>query len=90
MIDMNVNEKPYKVGDRLILEIEITDEEKSFDFLGKAILNQLNTSALGFTVEKVAFNKDKYIDNIPLELRNEIINRLQEAMDDIRELTSIY
>lgn len=86
MIDENIDCKPYKKGDRLILEVIVTDEDKSFDFLGKAILNKLSTDDLGFNIDSVSFWKDKYIDNIPLELRNKIVTKLQESVEEIEKI----
>lgn len=86
MIDENIGFKPYKKGDRLILEVIVTDEEKSFDFLGKAIMNRLDTKDLGFDVDKVSFWKERYIENIPLELRNDIVNKLQESVAEIEKI----
>lgn len=86
MIDENVNSKPYKVGDRLIIEVIVTDEDKSFDFLGKALFNKISTEDLGFNVEKVCFWKDRYIDSIAIELRDEIIQKLQKSVKEINEL----
>lgn len=86
MIDEDIDCKPYKKGDRLILEVIVTDEDKSFDFLGKAILNKINTDNLGFNVDSVSFWKDRYIDSISLELRTEIITKLQKSIDEIGEL----
>lgn len=90
MIDENIQAKPYKKGDRIIIEAIITDEETSFDFLGKALFNRINTSDMGFDIDKVSFWKDRYIDNIPMELRNEIISKLQKSIDEIRDLVDIY
>lgn len=89
MIDENVNCKPYKKGDRLIIEVVVTDEDKSFDFLGKALYKKLNTDNMGLSIDKVFFSKDKYIDNIPKELRSEIINKLQQSVDEVRDLLDI-
>ena len=86
MIDINAGCKPYKKGDRLILEIIVNDEDKSFDFLGKALRNKFNMEELGFNIDKVCFWKDRYIDNIPIELRSEIADKLQKALDEIRGL----
>lgn len=83
-------EMPYKVGDRLIVEVVVTDEDKSFDFLGKAVLGKLDTKDFGFDVDKVCFWKDRYIDNIPIDLRSEIANKLQKALDEVRDLIGIY
>ena len=90
MIDINAGCKPYKKGDRLILEIIVNDEDKSFDFLGKALRNKFNMEELGFNIDKVCFWKDRYIDNIPIELRSEIADKLQKALDEIRGLIEIY
>ena len=90
MEDVNVNEKPYKKGDKIVLEITITDEDKSFDFIAKSILGKNNSKEeLGFIVDKVSFWKDRYIDNISLELRQEIVDKLQKSINEIRELTGI-
>lgn len=83
MIDENINSKPYKVGDKLIIEVTITDEELSFDFLAKAIMNKISTNDLGFNIDSVCFWKDRYIDNIPLELRKEIISKLEQSINEI-------
>lgn len=90
MEDLNIGAKPYKVGDKLIIEVTVTDEDKSFDFLGKAITNKINTSDLGFEVDLVSFCKEKFVDNIPLQLRSEIADKLQGAINDIRDLLKIY
>lgn len=86
MIDENVDCKPYKKGDRLILEVVITDEDKSFDFLAKSMMNKLDTDEFGFSLDKVSFWKDRYIDHIPLELRSEIVEKLQKYVDEIAEI----
>lgn len=90
MIDENINYKPYKNGERLIIEVVITDEDKSFDFLGGALFNRISTENMGFDIDKVCFWKDRYIDNIPVELRSEIIDKLQKSIDEIRNLVEIY
>ena len=90
MIDENIQAKPYKKGDRIIIEAIITDEEISFDFLGKALFNRIDTTDMGFNIDKVSFWKDRYIDNIPMGLRNEIISKLQKSIDEIRDLVDIY
>lgn len=89
MIDENINSRPYKVGDKLILEIEVTDENKSFDFLGKALFNKLDTSEFGFKVDTVCFWKDRYIDNIPSNLRADIIKSLQKSLNEITNILGI-
>lgn len=90
MVYENTNCKPYEKGDRLILEVIVTDENISFDFLGKAITGRLRTEELGFEIDKVCFWKDRYINNIPLELRTEIVNKIQKSVDEIRGLIEIY
>lgn len=91
MIDENVNEKPYKKGDKLILEITITDEDKAYDFLCKSILRKPDApdKDLGFELDLVSFWKDRYVNNIPEQLRREIIDTLQKSIDDIIKLTGI-
>lgn len=91
MIDENINEKPYKKGDKLILEITITDEDKAYDFFCKSILNKPDApdKKLGFELDLVSFWKDRYINNIPEELRRKIIETLEKSIDEIRELTNI-
>lgn len=86
MMDKNVGAKPYKIGDKLILEITVTDENKSFDWLGKTILNKIDINKLGFTVDSVSFRKDKYINNIPIQLRQDIQNELNKAFSNISDL----
>lgn len=89
MEDINIGAKPYKKGDKLILEITVIDEDKSFDFLGKSIMGKLDTQDLGFKIEMVSFWKDRYINNIPAELRKEIIETLQKSIDQIKDLTGV-
>ncbi|MGN2339405.1 hypothetical protein ACTFIN_14975 [Clostridium cagae] len=90
MIDENIGAKPYNIGDKVILEVTITDEDKSFDFFGKATMNKISTESLGFNVDCVSFWKDKYIDNISIQLRTEIKDKLQNAMNEISDLIDIY
>ncbi|WP_252251285.1 hypothetical protein [Clostridium sp. VAP52] len=90
MIDEEIGAKPYKVGDKLILEVTVTDEDISFDFIGKAIFNRISTEDLGFNINMVSFWKDKYINNIPLQLRKEIRDNLQKTMDEISDLIDIH
>lgn len=89
MVDENINCKPYKKGDRLILEVIVTDEDKSFDFFGKAITNRISTDEFGFDIDKVCFWQERYMNNIPLELRKEIIDKLQNSLDEIKGLVGV-
>lgn len=89
MEDINIGAKPYKKGDRLIVEIIVTDEDKSFEFLGKSVMGKLDTQELGFEVDKISFWKDRYINNIPFDLRKEIIDTLQRSIDEIKTLTGV-
>jgi hypothetical protein len=81
--DMNVGCKPYKKGDKLIIEVTVTDEDKSFDYLGKCLTGRMDTSDMGLNIVLVSFWKDRYKDNIPLELRSEILNKFNKTFDEI-------
>lgn len=89
MEDLNINEKPYKKGDKIIIEVEITDVDKSFDFLGKAVIGKLDTSEFGFDVQKIIFSKDKYVEFLSSELRTEITNNLQKSINNINEVLEV-
>lgn len=89
MEDINVGCKPYKKGDKLIIEVTVTDEDLSFDYLGKCLTGRIDTSNLGFKIDLVSFWEDKYKDNIPLALRQEIYNKLNNVFEDIGDLLSI-
>lgn len=86
MEDINVGCKPYKKGDKIIIEATITDEDLSFDYFGKCLTGRTDTSNLGFKIDLVSFWKDKYKDNIPLTLRQEIYNKLNVTFDEISNL----
>lgn len=90
MEDINIDKRPYSLGDKLLVTITVTDENKSFDFLGKAMYNKLDISDFGFTIDAVAFSKDKYVDHIPMELRTEIQSKLNKAFEEISDLIQIY
>lgn len=91
MIDENINSKPYKKGDKLILEITVVDEDKVYDFLCKSILRKEDAQdkELGFELDLVSFWKDRYINNIPEDLKKEIIETLQRSIDQIKQLTGV-
>jgi hypothetical protein len=83
MEDINIGCKPYKKGDKLIIEVTVTDEDLSFDYLGKCLYRDKDTSDIGLKIESVAFHKERYKDNIPLELRSEILNKFNKTFDEI-------
>lgn len=89
MEDLNIDKKPYKKGDKLIIEIEITDVEKSFEFLCKSIMRRKDMSEFGFEVDKLILSENKYVESLSVELRTEIANKLQRSMDEIREMLQI-
>lgn len=89
MEDINVECTPYKKGDKIIIEATITDEDLSFDYLGKCLYRNKDTSDIGLKIESVAFHADRYKDSIPMELRQEIYNKLNNVFEDISDLLSI-
>lgn len=89
MEDINKACTPYKKGDKLIIEVTVTDEDLSFNYLGKCLYNRMDTSNIGLQIESVAFHADRYKDSIPMELRQEISNKLNDAFNDIDSLLSI-
>lgn len=89
MKDINAGEVPFNNGDKIIIEVQITDSDKAFEFLGKSILGQLDNSHLGFDIELFTFSKDRYVNNTPHELRNEINKKLSNTMQEINDLIGI-
>lgn len=60
-----------------------------FDYLGKCLYRDKDTSDIGLKLESVAFHKDRYKDSIPMELRQEIYTKLNNVFEDISDLLSI-
>lgn len=66
---------PIKTGENTMIEIEVTDEDKAFNFLGKSLIGRQNYSnEYGFEIMSLSFSKDKYIENIESKLRDDLHN----------------
>lgn len=74
---------PIKTGEKTMVEIEITDEEKAFNFFGKALTGRMDMSDYGFEVNSLSFNKDVYIENIESKLRAEILDMIGKSTTEL-------
>lgn len=64
---------PIKTGEKTMVEVEITDEDKAFDFFGRSLTGRADMSEYGFEVNSLSFSKDKYLDSIEDKLREELL-----------------
>lgn len=77
---------PYEVGDKIVIIANVVDKEKSFDTLGKLIYNKLDLKEYGLEFDSVTFDKDRYIDRVHSDLREEIEKELAKAIRNIDKL----
>ena len=64
---------PVRTGENTMIEIEITDEDKAFNFIGKSLTGRQNYSnEYGFEIMSLSFSKDRYIENIESKLRDDL------------------
>lgn len=52
-------------------------------------MNKLDTTQFGFDIDSVCFWKDRYMQNIPKQLRTEITHKLEQTIEDINKLIQI-
>ena len=74
---------PIKTGDKTMVEVEITDEDKAFNFFGKSLTGRADMSEYGFEVNSLSFSKDQYLDNIEDKLRNELLNTVGKTTTEL-------
>lgn len=70
-------EPPLKNGEETILVIKVIDENKAFDYIGKHLLNKVDGSECGFTIEHMYLSKDRYKESMNNALRQEVINDIE-------------
>lgn len=73
---------PLQTGEKTIVEVEITDEFKAFDFFGRSITGRSDMSEYGFEVTQLYFSKDKFTDTIESQLKNELLEAAGKAATD--------
>lgn len=82
---------PVRTGENTMIEIEITDEDKAFNFIGKSLTGRQNYSnEYGFEIMSLSFSKDRYIENIESKLRDDLYdiakNTLANFYNDVDRL----
>jgi hypothetical protein len=76
---------PLQRGSKTTVIITVTDEDKAFDFFGKAVCGRLDTSEYGFNVEQLYFTEDRYKEVMPEACRKELIGDLDDFYREMKE-----
>lgn len=86
MIDKNIGSIPYETGDKIIIEAIVTDPELSFNYIGKALMNNISTADIGLQFENLIFSENRYKECISDKLRAEIKDAIGKAITKIDKL----
>ena len=86
MVDENVGAIPISDEDKIIVELKVIDAKKAWDILGKLSMNRRDLKKYGLEFNLLYPWEDKFKNNIKDDLRNEIVLKLNDTINDIDKM----
>ena len=86
MVDENIGAIPIRDEDNIIVELKVIDAKKAWNILGKLAMNKVDLKEYGLEFNLVYPWEDKFKNNIKDDLRNEIVLKLNDTINDIDKM----
>ena len=86
MTDLNIGAAPYKAGDKIMLEVTITDADIANDFITKIMHGPKYAESVGFDIDKSFYWEDRYEKAVRQELLSAIVDEHMKTIDTISDI----
>ena len=77
---------PFKDGDKVIVELTITDTDKAYFFLIGSLLNKVDTSEQGISIQLVSAWEDLYKKGMSNKLKQDVTELLEKQKQEVEDL----